>query len=313
MLGPEDVRRHGEMLGNRVKKNHRVLAKKMEAKAIGAYRLYDRDIPEVRAVVDWYEGDLLVGEYAREQTAVVPGYVEALAEGVAAAMGVPRERVHARDKWARSKAESGGTRLEVREYGMLFEVVLDDDPETGLGADHRETRQRVRSEAAGKRFLNLYGTTGTFTVAAAMGGAMSSDTVDLSGKYLARARKNLVLNAVDRPEHWTVRADARKFLVEAKTKRRSWELAVLDAPSFLPASPSGEADEMDLSRDYRGLLEETLAVLVPGAVLYFTTHHQRFVPELGGLRLRACEEITAQTVPDDYRNKTVHRCWRMVV
>jgi len=54
-------------------------------------------------------------------------------------------------------------------------------------------------------------------------------------------------------------------------------------------------------------------VLVPGAVLYFTTHHQRFVPELGGLRLRTCEEITAQTVPDDYRNKTVHRCWRMVV
>ena len=155
MLGPEDVRRHGEMLGNRVKKNHRVLAKKMESKAIGAYRLYDRDIPEVRAVVDWYEGDLLVGEYAREQTAVVPGYVEALAEGVAAAMGVPRERVHARDKWARSKAESGGTRLEVREYGMLFEVVLDDDPETGLGADHRETRQRVRSEAAGKFFFNV--------------------------------------------------------------------------------------------------------------------------------------------------------------
>ena len=61
MLGPEDVRRHGEMLGNRVKKNHRGLAKKMESKAIGAYRLDDRDIPEVRAVVAGYEGDLLVG------------------------------------------------------------------------------------------------------------------------------------------------------------------------------------------------------------------------------------------------------------
>ena len=313
MLGPEDVQRHAEMLGNRAKKNHRVLARKMEAKSIGAYRLYDRDIPEVRAVVDFYEGHLVVGEYAREQTAVVPGYVDALSDGVAKAMGLPREQVHSREKWARTKAETGGTRLEVREYGMVFEVVIDEDPETGLGADHRETRQRVRAEAAGKRFLNLYGTTGTFTVAAATGGALSSDTVDLSGKYLARARKNLVLNAVDRPEHWTLRADARKFLAEAKTKRRSWELAVLDAPSFLPASPSGEADEMDLARDHRALLAETLAVLVPGAVLYFSTHHQRFVPDFAGLRVKSCEEITAQTVPEDFRNKTVHRCWRMAV
>ena len=313
MLGPEDVQRHAEMLGNRAKKNHRALARKMEAKSIGAYRIYDRDIPEVRAVVDFYEGHLVVGEYAREQTAVVPGYVDALSDGVAKAMGIPREQVHSREKWARTKAETGGTRVEVREYGMIFEVVIDEDPETGLGADHRETRQRVRTEAAGKRFLNLYGTTGTFTVAAAMGGALSSDTVDLSGKYLARARKNLVLNAVDRPEHWTLRADARKFLAEAKTRRRSWELAVLDAPSFLPASPSGEADEMDLARDHRALLAETLAVLVPGAVLYFSTHHQRFVPDFAGLRLKSSEEITAQTVPEDFRNKTVHRCWRMAV
>jgi 23S rRNA (cytosine1962-C5)-methyltransferase len=313
MLGPEDVQRHAEMLGNRAKKNHRALARKMEAKSIGAYRIYDRDIPEVRAVVDFYEGHLVVGEYAREQTAVVPGYVDALSDGVAKAMGIPREQVHSREKWARTKAETGGTRVEVREYGMIFEVVIDEDPETGLGADHRETRQRVRAEAAGKRFLNLYGTTGTFTVAAAMGGALSSDTVDLSGKYLARARKNLVLNAVDRPEHWTLRADARKFLAEAKTRRRSWELAVLDAPSFLPASPSGEADEMDLARDHRALLAETLAVLVPGAVLYFSTHHQRFVPDFAGLRLKSSEEITAQTVPEDFRNKTVHRCWRMAV
>lgn len=313
MLGPENVQRHAEMLGNRAKKNHRALARKMEAKSIGAYRIYDRDIPEVRAVVDFYEGHLVVGEYAREQTAVVPGYVDALSDGVAKAMGIPREQVHSREKWARTKAETGGTRVEVREYGMIFEVVIDEDPETGLGADHRETRQRVRAEAAGKRFLNLYGTTGTFTVAAAMGGALSSDTVDLSGKYLARARKNLVLNAVDRPEHWTLRADARKFLAEAKTRRRSWELAVLDAPSFLPASPSGEADEMDLARDHRALLAETLAVLVPGAVLYFSTHHQRFVPDFAGLRLKSSEEITAQNVPEDFRNKTVHRCWRMAV
>jgi 23S rRNA (cytosine1962-C5)-methyltransferase len=313
MLRPEDVRRHAEMLGNRAKKNHRVLAKRMEAKAIGAYRLYDRDIPEVRAVVDWYEGHLMVAEYAREQTAVVPGYLDALGDGVARAMGVPRDRVHGRDRWARAKAEVEGPRVEVREYGMRFEVTLGDDLDTGLGADHRETRQRVRAEAAGRRVLNLYGGTGAFTVAAALGGAPSSDTVDLSGKGLTRTRKNLSLNGVDRAEHRTVRADVRRFLAESRTKRRVWDLAVLDAPSFVAATPSGDGDEMDLARDHRALLEETLRVLAPGAVLYFSAHHQRFAPELDGLRVRACEEITAETVPDDYRNKTVHRCWRILV
>ncbi len=311
MLGPEDVRRHAEMLGNRAKKNHRVLAKKMESRAIGAYRLYDRDIPEVRAVVDWYEGHLVVGEYAREQTAVVPGYLDALCDGVAKAMGVPRERVHARERWA--KGTGAETRVEVREHGMRFEVSLGDDPDTGLAADLRALRQRVRAEAAGRRLLNLYGGTGTFTVAAALGGAPSSDTVDLSGKGLTRTRQNLGLNGADRADHRTVRADVRKFLAESRTKRRMWDLAVLDAPSYVAATPSGDGDEMDLARDHHALLEETLRVLAPGAVLYFVAHHQRLVPELGGLRVRACEEITEETVPEDFRNKTVHRCWRLLV
>ena len=92
-----------------------------------------------------------------------------------------------------------------------------------------------------------------------------------------------------------------------------WDLAVLDAPSYVAATPSGDGDEMDLARDHHALLEETLRVLAPGAVLYFVAHHQRLVPELGGLRVRACEEITEETVPEDFRNKTVHRCWRLLV
>lgn len=313
MLGPEDVRRHAEMLGNRAKKNHRALAKRMAARDVSAYRLYDRDIPEVRAVVDWYDGHVVVGEYAREQTAVVPGYVDALVAGVAGALGVPRERAFARERWAGTKAEGAGARVVVREHGMLFEVSLGDDPDTGLASDLRRLRQRVRAEAAGRRTLSAYGGTGTFAVAAALGGAPSSDTVDLAGKNLTRARQNLARNGVERPEHRTVRADVRRFLVESRAKRRAWDLAVIDAPSFVPASPSGDGDEMDLARDHRALLDEALAVMAPGAVLYLVAHHQRLDPALEGVRARACEELTAETVPDDYRNKTVHRCWRLLV
>lgn len=312
MLRAEDLRRHAEMLGNRTKKNHRALARKMESKAIGAYRLYDRDIPEVRAVVDWYEGHLVVGEYGREQTAVVPGYLEALCAGVAAAMGVGRERVHCPEAPVKgAKEEARGVVLEAREYGLKYEVTPDDYLDTGLAADQRELRQMVRREAAGKRFLSLYGYTGTFTVAAAAGGATSSDTVDLSGKCLSRAKTNLALNGVDRPEHWTVRAEVRGFLAEAKTKRRTWELAVIDAPSYAAGSGATAGSGLDVVRDHRALLEETLAVMTAGAVVYFVTGHPKFAENLGGLRARGCEEITGRTVPEDYRNKTVHRCWRV--
>lgn len=302
MLGPEDVRRHAEMLGNRAKKNHRVLARKMEAKAIGAYRLYDRDIPEVRAVVDWYEGHLVVGEYGREQTAVVPGYLEALAEGLAKGMGVARELVHCPEAPVRgAKSDERGTVLEAREYGLLHEVTPDDYLDTGLVGDQREIRQMVRREAARKRVLSLYGYTGGYAVAAAAGGATSSDTVDLSGKNLTRAKKNLLLNGLDRPEHWTTRAEVRAYLAESRSKRRTWELAVVDAPSEL-AWP-----------EQRAVLEETLTVMTAGAVVYFVTGQAKGGAELGGLRVRGCEEITAKTVPEDYRNKAVHRCWRVVV
>jgi 23S rRNA G2069 N7-methylase RlmK/C1962 C5-methylase RlmI len=68
----------------------------------------------------------------------------------------------------------------------------------------------------------------------------------------------------------------------------------------------------DVQRDHRELIERTLEVLAPGGVLYFSTNHQRFEPRLEGLPAEV-REITGETVPEDYRNRTVHRCWRMTV
>lgn len=287
MLRPEDVRRHAEMLGNRVKKNHRALAKKMESRGTGSFRLYDRDIPEVRAVVDRYEGELVLAEYAREQTAVVPGYVDALADGVAAALGVDRARVHRPDRDA-ERAEA----VVAREYGLRFEARLEDHPDTGLRADLREVRQMVRREAAKKRVLVLNAGTGTFAVAAAAGGAQNTDSVDASGKNLARARRNLALNDLDRPEHWTTLSEVGDFLADARVKRRSWELVVLEVP------PSGEVD-----------LDPVMAVLAPGATLYVVAPHPRLVPDV--TKLLPSVELSGETVPFDYRNVEVHRCWRV--
>jgi 23S rRNA G2069 N7-methylase RlmK/C1962 C5-methylase RlmI len=304
-----DVRQQAEMLANRARKNFRRLHRAFEREGIGAFRVYDWDVPEIRATVDWYEGHLVVAEYERSQTRDTPGWLEAMGSAAAGALGVPPDQVHLKRRRTRpaqgpryERLARTGRRIDVRERGLRFWVNLDDFIDTGLFPDHRETRARIRSEAAGADFLNLFGYTGSFTCAAAAGGARTTVTVDTSEGYLSWARDNLEANGAGGDRHQLVREDAGDYLARAG---RRFSLCVLDPPSF---STRAGAAAFDVQRDHRGLVESALAALRPGGVLYFSTNHQRFEPRLEGL---GAEEITRETAPPDYR-RTPHRSFRMV-
>ncbi len=304
-----DTARQAEMLANRVRKNFRRLHRPFEREGVGAFRVYDWDVPEIRAAVDWYEGQLVVAEYERAQTRESPGWLEAMGGAAAAALEVPQAHVHLKRRRTRpahgqryQRLGRGGQRIAVRERGLRFWVNLDDFIDTGLFPDHRETRARVRAEAEGAEFLNLFGYTGSFTCAAAAGGARRTVTVDTSEAYLAWARENLEANGLAGERHELVREDTRGFLARAG---RRFSLCVLDPPSF---STRAGAPPFDVQRDHRALIESALAVLLPRGVLYFSTNHQRFEPRLDGLR---ATEITRETAPADYR-RTPHRSFRLV-
>ena len=287
------------MLANRVRKNFRKLHPRFERQGIGAFRLYDRDIPEVRAAVDWYEGHLVVAEYAREQTRAVP-WLETIARAAAGALSVPPERLHLKIRRSGAKyprLARTGNRIEVRERDLRFLVNLDDYIDTGLFADHRKTRSRVRAEARGAVFLNLFAYTGSFTCVAAAGAAAGTTSVDASQTYLDWARDNLRLNRLSGE---LVRSGVDQFLRGAGSRR--WTLCVLDPPS---SSDSG-GRLFDVQRDHRRLIERALSVLSSAGVLWFSTNHQRFAPALAGLRYT--EE---DTVPEDYRNRAAHRVFRI--
>ena len=308
------MQQQAEMLARRVQKNHKHLRRSFEKAQIGAYRLYDWDIPEIRAVVDWYEGHLLIAEYARRQTDDLPEWLPTMASAVAAALEVPADRVVLKRRQTGAgvrygKLGSRGERFIVREHDLRFWVNLTDHIDTGLFPDHRVTRQLVRGLARDADFLNLFAYTGAFTCAAAAGGARSTTTVDLSNTYLDWARDNFGLNQRPGQEHGFVRDDAAAFLARAATAGRRWNLIVVDPPSF--SASRGMNSDFDVLRDHRRLLEAVLAVTTPGGTVLFSTNHQRFVPDLEGLAVASLREITAQTVPVDYRNKQVHRCWRI--
>lgn len=302
--------RHAELLKNRLLKRQKHLGPRFRRAQVEAYRLYDWDIPEVRASVDWYAGHLVVAEYARRQTEEVPDWLARVIAPGAEALGVAPEQLHLKRRQTGARGERYGrlartqTRLDVREGELVFGVNLDDYIDTGLFADHRQTRALVRADSAQRAVLNLYAYTGTFTCYAALGGATKTTTVDVSPTYLDWTKDNLRKNQLWSNRHELIQADVREFL---RHTRARYDLAIVDPPSF------SSVGDLDIQRDHRDILQDVLSCMNPGGRIYFSTNHQRFEPDFDGLRVRSMDEITDQTVPEDYRNRQVHRCFLIEV
>jgi 23S rRNA G2069 N7-methylase RlmK/C1962 C5-methylase RlmI len=287
-------------------------------RGITCYRLYERDVPEVPLVVDRYEDTLHLAEFARphdRSPAQHADWLDLMVRTASDVLAVPRERVFMkhRDR-QRGTAQYGRVderqaQFVVQEAGLKFLVNLSDYVDTGLFLDHRITRQMVRDAAAGKRFLNLFGYTGSFTVYAAAGGAAATTTVDKSATYIEWTRKNLDLNGITGPQHQLVRRDIQAF-VSSLTPRDQWDLAVVDPPTF--SNTKGIDEPWDVQRDHAELLRRLAAHVAPGGVVFFSTNFRRFKldePTLGDYTIR---DITRQTIPEDFRNQRIHKCWKLV-
>jgi 23S rRNA G2069 N7-methylase RlmK/C1962 C5-methylase RlmI len=171
----------------------------------------------------------------------------------------------------------------------------------------------VRAEAAGRRMLNPFGYTGSFSVYAAAGGAISTTTVDLSNTYLDWTRTNLARNGFrDAGSHRTVRDEARAFLLHrARRGEPPFDLVVADPPTFSRSARSEEA--WDVQRDHADLLELVSRNLAPGGVVYFATNFRRFrLDEDRVAALFTIRDITPRTIPEDFRDGRIHRAWRLV-
>jgi 23S rRNA (guanine2445-N2)-methyltransferase / 23S rRNA (guanine2069-N7)-methyltransferase len=314
----EKAREQAEIFRNRLVKRARHLRRWPRKQGITCYRLYERDEPQVPLVVDRYEDCLHITEYERphdRSPAEHADWLDLMARTAADALEVDRNKVFLKCR-QRQRGTHQHERLSdedrlfvVHEGGLKFQVNLSDYVDTGLFLDHRITRSMVREEAQGKPFLNLFGYTGAFTVYAAAGGAESTVTVDLSNTYLDWAGQNLAINDLDGPAHRFVRSDAMEYL-DRLPERPCFELAVVDPPTF--SNSKRTEDVWDVQRDHVPLLNAVFPRIAPGGVVYFSTNFRRFKLAEGELEGVTIREISRQTVPPDFRNRRIHRCWRMV-
>ncbi|MEI8025592.1 MAG: class I SAM-dependent methyltransferase [Pseudomonadota bacterium] len=313
MFSFETAEKHAEMLCNRALKNHKKLKTKFDRDHVEVFRIYHWDIPEVRCVLDWYKGHLVLGEYTREQTEGLP-YLETIAKKLAEGFKIPLDHIHLKKRTTRKedgpryeRLEHKEEYLEVSEGHLKFLVNLNDYLDTGLFSDHRKTRGLFEEESRGKDVLNLYCYTGSFTVYAAKGGAKTTTSVDMSPKYLSWLEANLELNDLQSLKHKTVQAEGLSFLSEAKKSGANWDLIFLDPPSY--STSKGGKELLDIIKDHPLLIEECLSVLRPKGKLYFSTNHQRFVENFGKLKNVTIKEITADYIPEDYSRQTPFKLW----
>lgn len=301
---------------NRLRKNARHWGKWARRQDISCYRVYDRDIPQFPLALDLYGPKVHLQEFDtgwQDAPEAHERWLEAVAAASAEALGLAREAVvlkrRARQRGAAqyTKLDVPGEAFPVDEGGHRFLVNLESYLDTGLFLDHRNTRRMVQQRARGRRFLNLFAYTGSFTVYAAAGGAVESLTVDLSNTYQDWARRNFRLNGLDPARHRLLRADVFAWLDEASARGDRFDLIVMDPPSF--SNSKKMADVLDVQRDHVHLIRRCMGLLAPGGELFFSTNLRGFQPDLDALAPWAAEEISHLTVPEDFRNKRIHRCW----
>ena len=302
---------------HRLQKNLRHTGKWARRQSISCYRLYDRDIPEFPLVVDVYADRAHVQEVDtgwQMEEADYDAWVTAVQEAVASVLAIPPQAIVFKTRRRQKglaqyeKTGSAGEDFIVEEGGRRFIVNLDAYLDTGLFLDHRNTRKRVGEEAAGKRFLNLFAYTGSFTVYAATGGAVSSVTVDLSNTYQAWSQRNFALNGLDLLKHTLVRADVFRYLDDARLAGAKFDLIVLDPPSF--SNSKKMSDILDVQRDQGHLVTAAMRLLTSNGVLYFSNNFRGFVLDASLAERYAVTDITTQSVPEDFRNRKIHHCFR---
>ncbi|MBV1893433.1 MAG: class I SAM-dependent rRNA methyltransferase [Ilumatobacteraceae bacterium] len=160
-----------------------------------------------------------------------------------------------------------GGPVQFVEGGLLFEADVRGGQKTGHFLDQRENRARVREMAAGRDVLDLFASTGGFSVNAAAGGARSVHSVDLSAPTLAAAERNMELNnqleAVRNCDFTTEVGDAFEVMVQLARAEKTYDLVIVDPPSFAQRAANVDG----ALRAYTRLTHLALRLVRPGGVL----------------------------------------------
>ena len=305
-----------QMAANRLKKNIASIGREMEKQNVSCYRLYDADMPEYSAAIDVYENKWInLQEYAAPSSVDPEDAKRRLDELVLATertTGIDLENIFikrreiqkGKDQYVKRSNPSASHFFMINENGHRFSVNFRDYLDTGIFLDHRPVRKMIEEKSKDKRFLNLFCYTGTATVHAAAGGALSTVSVDASSTYLDWAMKNMKMNNFGTMNHFYYKDDCMSWLRNSKDM---FDLIFCDPPTF---SNGKSRNSFDVQRDHVYLIRSCMKHLSGQGELIFSTNFTRFRMYEEVTDEFDVQDITEQTIGTDFeRNRKIHKCY----
>jgi 23S rRNA (cytosine1962-C5)-methyltransferase len=308
-----------DMFRNRLVKVYKHRSKLAKRQQVSCFRVYDHDLTEFPLSIELYEDKIYIAEYLRRhgmEDEEHEAWLNLCLAVISEVTGVAPELMYVRQRKRMSHREDQYEKMDTKqefftalESDMKFLVNLTDYLDTGLFLDHRITRAMVKEAAAGKRVLNLFCYTGSFSVYAAVGGAASVTSVDLSKTYLNWAEDNFVINHLkDKEKYQFVHADVLQYMKTIQPG--SFDLIILDPPTF--SNSKRMKDFLDIQRDHVELINDALAALSDTGVIYFSTNFSKFVMEGELIHSSGIKDITKATTPFDFEGKLKRWCFRII-
>ncbi len=301
---------------NRLMKNMKELKPLMEKQGVECYRIYDADMPEYAASIDIYMGKwIVVNEYKAPKEIPLEDAARRLDELILAterATGIDVENIFVKQRSKMKgndqyKKLAGSNRMFVaRENGLNVLVNFTDYLDTGIFLDHRPVRALIQQMAKNKRFLNLFCYTGTATLNAIKGGALSTVSVDASATYLSWMEQNLQINGYSTTMgNYLYQSDVMDWLWDTYDR---FDLIFCDPPTF--SNSKSRRNNFDVQRDHAALIKAAAMHLSPGGTLIFSNNLRRFRLDDEIREKYVVEDITEKTIGDDFkRDMNIHHCY----
>jgi 23S rRNA (cytosine1962-C5)-methyltransferase len=305
------------ILKNRIRNNFKHVKKWAKRSHTNCFRIYDWQIPSYALSIDYWDGKISINYFSKTKDSPDPPHIvkEDAVKALKDLLDIDPDKIYWRSRIKRSKLEQyekHGDDKEffvVLEYGVKFLVNLSDYLDVGLFLDHRETRKLVRDLSKDKKVLNLFAYTSSFGVQAAAGGAKLTKNVDMSNTYCAWSNDNFAINGFSALKNAVIRADCLKFLEDEFKTRNRYDIIVIDPPTISRSKKMN--DIFDIQKDFEFLIKKALVLLEPNGIIFFSTNSRKFEMDaslFSGIKIL---EITKKTIPLDFHDPKIHRCWKI--
>ncbi|MBN8208825.1 class I SAM-dependent rRNA methyltransferase [Bacillus sp. NTK071] len=260
--------------------------------------------------IDYFDGFYLINWYSEGVYSFKSFVVEALKRLVDFKGIYEKKRFDAKGQYVEDDDFVTGVRGEfpliVKENGVDFAVYLNEGAMVGVFLDQRPVRKLIRDQyASGKTVLNTFSYTGAFSVFAVKGGASKTTSVDLANRSLNKTIEQFSVNGIDYEEQNILVMDVFKYFKYAVKKNLSFDMVILDPPSFARS----KKHTFSAAKDYKDLIKDAISITEDDGIIVASTNYSGYdMKKFKGFIDQAFKETNGKyklleefTLPEDFR------------